>query len=96
MFRRSLQTLRDEGRLAYLAEAANLPLERGIMARLVYGRPDGQRLTTLAQKVDAGQLAVHLDRTLPLEAAQQAHELVEEGHVRGKVVLTISKASAQS
>jgi hypothetical protein len=30
------------------------------------------------------------------DAAQQARELVEEGHVRGKVVLTISKASAQS
>jgi NADPH:quinone reductase-like Zn-dependent oxidoreductase len=89
---RSLQALRDRGRLAYIAEAADLSLERGITAHLVYGRPDAQRLTTLAQMVDAGQLTVHLDRTLSLEAAKEAHELVEEGHVRGKMVLTIGNA----
>ncbi len=93
---RSLDALRDGGRLAYIAEAANLPISRGITARMVYGRPDAQRLTTLAQMVDAGQLSVHLDRTLPLEAAKHAHELVEEGHVRGKIVLTIDNGQSRS
>jgi NADPH:quinone reductase-like Zn-dependent oxidoreductase len=44
--------------------------------------------------VDAGQLSVHLDRTLPLEKARQAHELLEAGHVRGKIVLTINHGEA--
>jgi NADPH:quinone reductase-like Zn-dependent oxidoreductase len=88
--RRSLDALRDGGRLAHLTEAADLPLSRGITARLVYGRPDAHRLATLTRMVNAGQLAVHLDRVLPLEEARQAHELVEAGHVRGRVVLTIN------
>ncbi|MBA2682192.1 MAG: zinc-binding dehydrogenase [Ktedonobacteraceae bacterium] len=65
-----------------------MPLSRGITAKFVYGRPDAQRLTALAQMVDAKQLKIHLDRIIPLEDAKQAHELVEDGHVRGKVVLT--------
>lgn len=93
---RSLGALRDGGRLAYIAEAADLPLSRGITERFVYGRPDAQRLATLTQMVDAGKLSVSLDRTLPLEAARQAHELVEEGHVRGKIVLTIDSAQGRS
>jgi NADPH:quinone reductase-like Zn-dependent oxidoreductase len=46
--------------------------------------------------VDAGQLAVHLERTLPLEEARQAHELLEAGHVRGKIILTINRAETLS
>lgn len=84
----SLETLRDGGRLGYIAEAADVSLSRGITAKFVYGRPDAQRLTALAQMVDAKQLKIHLDRIIPLEDAKQAHELVEDGHVRGKVVLT--------
>jgi NADPH:quinone reductase-like Zn-dependent oxidoreductase len=87
---RSLDALRDGGRLAYIAEAAELPLSRGITARMVYGRPDAQRLMKLTQMVDARQLSVHVERTLPLEEARQAHELVEDRHVRGKIVLTTS------
>jgi NADPH:quinone reductase-like Zn-dependent oxidoreductase len=90
----SLGALRDGGRLAHLTEAADLPLSRGITARPVYGRPDAHRLAALTRMVDAGQLSVHLDRTLPLEKARQAHELLEAGHVRGKIVLTINHGEA--
>jgi NADPH:quinone reductase-like Zn-dependent oxidoreductase len=93
--RRSLDALRDGGRLAHLTEAADLPLERAITVRPVYGRPDAQRLATLTRMVDAGQLSVHLDRTLPLEEARQAHELLEAGHVRGKIVLTINRGATR-
>lgn len=89
--RRSLGALRDGGHLAHLTEAAALPLSRGITARPVYGRPDAHRLAVLTRMVDAGQLSVHLDRTLPLEEARQVHELVEAGHMRGKIVLAINR-----
>ncbi|GHO99901.1 NADPH:quinone reductase [Reticulibacter mediterranei] len=94
--RRSLDALHDGGRLAHLTEAADLPLERAITARPVYGRPDAHRLAVLTRMVDAGQLSVHLDRTLPLAAASEAHRLLEEGHVRGKMVLTIGEAPTPS
>jgi NADPH:quinone reductase-like Zn-dependent oxidoreductase len=87
--RRSLDALRDGGRLAHLTEAPDLPLSRGITACPVYGRPDAQRLAVLVQLVDAGRLSVQLDRSLPLQEARQAHELLEAGHVRGKIVLTV-------
>jgi NADPH2:quinone reductase len=39
--------------------------------------------------VDAGKLKPVVSRLLPLEEAAEAHRLVEEGHVTGKVVLDI-------
>lgn len=46
-------------------------------------------LQRCGQWFDSGRLKIHVGRTLPLELAAQAHELVEEGHMQGKVVLTI-------
>jgi NADPH2:quinone reductase len=39
--------------------------------------------------MDAGRLAVEVGETLPLSAAGDAHRIVEEGHARGKIVLTL-------
>ena len=36
-----------------------------------------------------GSLRPHVQQTFPLERAADAHELIEEGHVRGKLVLTV-------
>ncbi|MBA8825563.1 NADPH:quinone reductase-like Zn-dependent oxidoreductase [Saccharopolyspora lacisalsi] len=56
--------------------------------RYVFVRPDSQQLGWLAELVDEGRLRVEIQRTLPLEQAEQSHELLERGHVRGKLVLT--------
>jgi len=42
-----------------------------------------------ARMIDEGRLRVHLEQTLALDQAAQAHRLVEEGHMTGKVVLTM-------
>jgi NADPH:quinone reductase-like Zn-dependent oxidoreductase len=39
--------------------------------------------------VKGGRLKVELDRAFPLEDAAKAHELLESGGVRGKLVLTV-------
>jgi NADPH:quinone reductase-like Zn-dependent oxidoreductase len=49
--------------------------------------PDAPALSTLASLVDAGKLRVHVEHALPLEEASKAHELIETGHTRGKIVL---------
>jgi NADPH:quinone reductase-like Zn-dependent oxidoreductase len=36
-----------------------------------------------------GELRVAVGHTFPLEQAAEAHRLIEQGHVQGKVVLTI-------
>jgi NADPH:quinone reductase-like Zn-dependent oxidoreductase len=49
--------------------------------------PDAPALSTLASLVDAGKLRVHVEHAQPLEEASKAHELIETGHTRGKIVL---------
>ncbi len=49
--------------------------------------PDAPALSTLAELVDAGKLRVHVEHALALEEAPKAHELIETGHTKGKIVL---------
>ncbi|NED97663.1 NADP-dependent oxidoreductase [Phytoactinopolyspora alkaliphila] len=48
------------------------------------------RLAELVSLYDDGRLRVHVHATYPLEDAAAAHREVESGHVRGKIVLTVS------
>jgi NADPH:quinone reductase-like Zn-dependent oxidoreductase len=52
--------------------------------------PSGEQLAELARLFDAGRLRVHLDGVFPLAEAARAHTLVEGGHVRGKLVLSVA------
>lgn len=51
--------------------------------------PSGEQLAAMTPLFDAGQLNIHIDAALPLQDVAQAHKLSEDGHVRGKLVLTI-------
>lgn len=55
----------------------------------IFVRPDPTDLSVLARLVDAGRLRVHVHRTFPLTEAAAAQRLVQDGHVRGKVVLEV-------
>jgi len=48
-----------------------------------------ERLDQLANLVNDGKLKPVVDETLPLAEAARAHEMVEGGHVGGKVVLVV-------
>jgi NADPH:quinone reductase-like Zn-dependent oxidoreductase len=48
-----------------------------------------QDLLTLKELIEAGKLTPVLDRTYPLSEAAQAIRYLEQGHARGKVVLTV-------
>ncbi|MGH3049324.1 MAG: zinc-binding dehydrogenase, partial [Gaiellaceae bacterium] len=54
-----------------------------------YVRPDGIQLDGLTRLVDEGRLRPHVQQVFPLEDTAAAHELLEDGHVRGKLVLTV-------
>ena len=47
-------------------------------------------LEQCAQLIDDKQLKIHIAKILPLEDAAQAHKLIEEGHMQGKVVLAVA------
>ncbi|WP_290050192.1 NADP-dependent oxidoreductase [Amycolatopsis solani] len=51
--------------------------------------PDPVGLRALAGLVEQGKLRVHVQETFPFERIADAHRLIERGHLRGKVVLTV-------
>ena len=50
-----------------------------------------QDLLTLKELIEASKLTPVIDRSYPLSEAPQAIGYLEQGHARGKVVLTVSK-----
>jgi NADPH:quinone reductase-like Zn-dependent oxidoreductase len=82
----SAELVADRGRIVSVVDAEAV-LRLG--GRYVFVRPDAAMLARLSDLVDDGRLRVEVSRTFPLEEAAQAQELIESGHVRGKVVLTV-------
>jgi NADPH:quinone reductase-like Zn-dependent oxidoreductase len=66
-------------------------VQPGETHQYVYVRPSGAELSELARRLEDGRLRVELQETFPLEEAARAHELLEDGHVRGKIVLTVAE-----
>ena len=72
----------------HAAEAA------GVRVALVFMRPDAEQLSMLLGKVADGSLSVHVDASYPLSEVQAAHDVLQDGHVRGKLVLTTRDVAA--
>jgi NADPH2:quinone reductase len=91
-FAHTAQCLRAGGHLlstVYAVDPAR-QTERGITAVNIV-RPQGAAvLERLSRLVEAGSLWVPVQQTLPLEEAARAQELLQHGHVRGKLVLTVA------
>jgi NADPH:quinone reductase-like Zn-dependent oxidoreductase len=89
---RSLQTLREGGLLIVLpggvsdaVAAAGRELSKRTSGIQV--EPDYCALESLAALVDEGKLTVTVDETFPLAQAAEAHQRLEDGRARGKIVL---------
>jgi NADPH:quinone reductase-like Zn-dependent oxidoreductase len=80
--------LRPGGRLVSIAGPPGK--REHIDAGYVFVRPSGYDLGEhITPLVREGALCPHIAGTFPLERAADAHALLEEGHVHGKLVLTI-------
>ncbi|MEV4073390.1 NADP-dependent oxidoreductase [Nonomuraea fuscirosea] len=51
--------------------------------------PDPAGLRGLVELVEQGRLQVHVQETFPFERVADAHRLLDAGHLRGKLVLTL-------
>lgn len=77
------------------AKNRNLRISNEFMlAPMLYGLVEAQRhqadiLRQCAELFDAGKLKIRVGATFPLEQAAEAHKLLEEGGMQGKIVLTI-------
>ncbi len=82
-------SLRRGGRIVSLASPAPEPRE-GYEVHYIFVRPSGYDLGEhISPLVHEGRLRPYIEEAYPLERAAEAHERLEDGHVRGKLVLTI-------
>ncbi|AHY46078.1 NADPH:quinone reductase and related Zn-dependent oxidoreductase [Rubrobacter radiotolerans] len=88
-FHRLFASVRDGGRVVSIAAFGESHDERGISHASFSARPTPERLGRLASYLREGKLHVEVSQVLPLEEAVRAHEIVERGHTRGKVVLKV-------
>lgn len=86
-----VSVVRDDGRVAVSAPGAVLPNERGIVSKRTFVPSYAQNRLALDQLRDlaeSGQLTLRVARSLPVEQAVEAHQMLEAGGIRGRVVLT--------
>ncbi|KEQ06196.1 NADP-dependent oxidoreductase [Pseudorhizobium pelagicum] len=91
---RFLRTLKPGGALfpvyplgfADAEEAA----KRDVTVSATQVRSSGAQLAQLAPLLNDGKIRVVIDSTYPLAEARKAHERAAEGHIQGKIVLTVA------
>jgi NADPH:quinone reductase-like Zn-dependent oxidoreductase len=90
---RSVPTVKDGGIVVTLLGDGHPALVEAAGTRVrtavVLCEPDRLGLIALAGLVEDGGLRPEVDTVLPLAEAAKAHELIESGHTRGKIVLTV-------
>ncbi|OAO89127.1 hypothetical protein AXX17_ATUG04240 [Arabidopsis thaliana] len=94
----SLRTLKRGGRLVSIARNLDAELEQNklfqnkeIQSFFFSVQSNASQLVEIAQLVDSGALTAQLQTVIPLQEARKAHELIETGHVRGKIVLQVTE-----
>ncbi len=89
---RSLPTVRPGGIVVTILgsslDALSAAAPPDVRVAFVLAEPDRHGLLALADLVARGALRTELDAVLPLAEAAKAHELLETGRTRGKIVLT--------
>jgi NADPH:quinone reductase-like Zn-dependent oxidoreductase len=91
---RSLGVLRPGGHLvtAVAEEDSELVAKyeaAGLRFSGIAVEPDPVALRGLVALVDQGKLRVHVQETFPFDRIADAHRLLDGGHLRGKIVLTV-------
>lgn len=90
--KRALHTLAESGVLVTIPtntadEVVSAAEALGMRAHGMRSRPDAFHLDEIAELIEDGDVKVHVDRVFPLDQVSDAHNLLEAGHVRGKLVL---------
>jgi len=90
---RSWKVLKQGGLLASVVQPPDTEKakEFGVQGAFVWSQPSGKELAEIATLIDSGNLKVVLDRILPLSEARRGHELSQNGHTRGKIVLRVKE-----
>jgi NADPH:quinone reductase-like Zn-dependent oxidoreductase len=90
---RFLRTLKRGGMLSpvFLGFSDAEEAEKlGVTVSMTQVRSNGAQLAELGRLLDAGSVRVAIDSTFPLADASKAHERAAQGHIQGKIVLTVA------
>ncbi|GAA4978841.1 NADP-dependent oxidoreductase [Yinghuangia aomiensis] len=85
--------VKDGGTIShvFIAEYDRGPaVKRGITFPSGQVHSDGGQLGELARLIDQGRVRVGIDSVFALPDAAKAHERAEQGHIRGKIVLSVT------
>ena len=90
---KSYTVLKNGGTLVSMVQPVDEALAKqyGVHYTQQSSKPTVERLTKIAELVDAGKLKVNVDKVFPLAQAGEALEYLKTGHPRGKVVIEVKK-----
>ncbi|MBO3747940.1 NADP-dependent oxidoreductase [Streptosporangiaceae bacterium NEAU-GS5] len=83
----SLELVKDRERITTIADFQRAP---SLGVRMLRGERSAARLSKIVDLYAQGLLKVHLREVFPLEEAAAAHQTLESGHGRGKIVLRVA------
>jgi NADPH:quinone reductase-like Zn-dependent oxidoreductase len=83
----AFSVLRRGGRIVSIKSPP--PRREGFESHYVFVRPSGYDLAAMNEEIADGRLRPHVERTYAMDEAAAAFEHLEDGHVRGKLVLRI-------
>ena len=88
---RSWSVLKKNGVLVSICAtpSSETAAAHGVRGKYILAQPNAAQLTEIAKLVDAGHVKPTIDTVLSLKKARKAHELSEEGHTQGKIVLRV-------
>jgi NADPH:quinone reductase-like Zn-dependent oxidoreductase len=86
---RSWGVLKPGGKLVTIAAQSEGLAEPRVRDAFMLVEADGSRLTEIGVLIDAGTLRVFAEAVFPLPKAREAYERARQGHMRGKVVLSV-------
>jgi NADPH:quinone reductase-like Zn-dependent oxidoreductase len=88
---RSIGVLRKGGTLVSILEPLSRikGLLKGKKAHFVFVQPNAEDLEEIAALIDDGEIKPVVENVFSLSEAHKAHDLIQSGHTRGKIVLKV-------
>lgn len=88
---RSLDVIRKGGVLVSIVGTPDMrkAVEKGVRPASTLVHPDAAELEIIAGLIDDGKITPDVSQVLPMAEARRAHEQIETGHTRGKIVLRV-------
>lgn len=89
---RSVKVLKSGGFLSWITSGLSQEriAELGIRAGGILVHIDSEQLAEIARLIDAGTIKPYVEQVFPLAEASKAHEAIETGRTRGKIVLSVA------